>query len=148
MTIHDRFDCQTDDEMSLIAEAMAEGGKALSQTESYRVSPARAGMDPGIDTDAHPRGGFPRTRGDGPVMSGYRLVVSEFPPHARGWTRNQSIGCHRRQVPPHARGWTRRMLRLRRWVRVSPARAWMDQRDLTNPQGRPGFPRTRGDGPA
>ncbi len=37
MTIHDRFDCQTDDEMSLIAEAMAEGGKALSQTESYRL---------------------------------------------------------------------------------------------------------------
>ena len=37
MTIHDRFDCQTDDEMNLIAEAMAEGGKALSQTESYRL---------------------------------------------------------------------------------------------------------------
>ena len=37
--------------------------------------------------------GFPRTRGDGPC-AGRRTDTpnSEFPPHARGWTRS---GAHR-----------------------------------------------------
>ena len=37
-----------------------------SRLSSYRVSPARAGMDPAHLTPAPFSGGFPRTRGDGP----------------------------------------------------------------------------------
>ena len=71
--------------------------------------------------------GFPRMRGDGPVVwcVDERGVV--FPPHARGWTAFGKAG-----VGP---------------VRVSPACAGMDPLLRPVHSGDPGFPRMRGDGP-
>ena len=51
--------------------------------------------------------GFPRTRGDGPLEEIIRVGVTEFPPHARGWTRRLSA--------------------IKRDLVVSPARAGMDR---------------------
>ena len=53
------------------------------------ASPARAGMDPdpGDIPIVVPR--FPRTRGDGPALSGTYDREASLPPHARGWTEDQ-----------------------------------------------------------
>ena len=51
-----------------------------------RVSPAHAGMDPGRPSGVRVEPCFPRTRGDGPVVSIPSTVSSTFPPHTRGWT--------------------------------------------------------------
>ena len=71
--------------------------------------------------------GFPRTRGDGPVLSLFAGGYITFPPHARGWTLPLVVGAGA--------------------AIVSPARAGMD---LIKPEGGltfECFPRTRGDGP-
>ena len=71
---------------------------------------------------------FPRTRGDGPLQGLIRNRPTQFPPHARGWTREgQDLRV----------GW-----------RVSPARAGMDRLAWAARGVSSGFPRTRGDGPA
>ena len=100
---------------------------ALLITMIVVVSPARAGMDPGIEPHEKRGRCFPRTRGDGPWCSRPPAPVSRFPPHARGWTLGSSL--------------------TKSAVGVSPARAGMDPRwaCLRNTLTR--FPRTRGDGP-
>ena len=92
-----------------------------------RVSPARAGMDPPAAPVGHRADGFPRTRGDGPLVHGELGYLAMFPPHARGWT----------------------VLFLFRRIRrvVSPARAGMDRTDSRSEGSPVCFPRTRGDGP-
>ena len=52
----------------------------------YMASPARAGMDPRTGRRCGGRHGFPRTRGDGPLVVTAIGVEGELPPHARGWT--------------------------------------------------------------
>ena len=154
-----------------------------------RVSPARAGMDPGGPARHSRRDRFPRTRGDGPSTNGPIQRGSAFPPHARGWTRHVGLRHHgdavsparagmdrarRRQnrrltsfprtrgdgpdsttcpfsrnwFPPHARGWTCHPCPRRHSGQVSPARAGMDRTEQSPQSPAPGFPRTRGDGPA
>ena len=99
----------------------------LSAAHVEHASPARAGMDRHGPAGASRRGGFPRTRGDGPGLNMEQKMDLLLPPHARGWTR-ASNGRSRGE-------------------RASPARAGMDRRP-TEPLARSGsFPRTRGDGP-
>ena len=134
----------------------------------HGVSPARAGMDPGLPpTFHHPSG---------------------FPPHARGWTQTRLSRCGRavvsparagmdpprparsprhrcfprtrgdgpdrgaaidppRWFPPHARGWTVASSSRARDRTVSPARAGMDRSRQPFAASFARFPRTRGDGP-
>ena len=94
---------------------------------STGVSPARAGMDLRPPTSSPWRGGFPRTRGDGPRTDTGKDGKRQFPPHARGWTCSWSGG--------------------RRTRKVSPARAGMDRWRWCPGCARRSFPRTRGDGP-
>ena len=95
--------------------------------EPGTVSPARAGMDHDGRHDGNDGRGFPRTRGDGPLIPVTLHIVSRFPPHARGWTL-----VHRERIQP---------------LGVSPARAGMDRLTCELPGTRRSFPRTRGDGP-
>ena len=55
--------------------------------QGSEVSPARAGMDRRWSAPAARQYGFPRTRGDGPLISRCAIGRYAFPPHARGWTR-------------------------------------------------------------
>ena len=92
------------------------------------VSPAHAGMDRYSSRLATTWAGFPRTRGDGPQVTGLQAQVDTFPPHTRGWTllslpRLRSEG-------------------------VSPAHAGMDRRAAPIGRFRRGFPRTRGMDPS
>ena len=48
--------------------------------------------------------GFPRTRGDGPLEKGAPQATKLFPPHARGWTREQPEHRDRGQVSPARAG--------------------------------------------
>ena len=49
-------------------------------------SPARAGMDPTIESTDQDGTSFPRTRGDGPWKKEVVGAIAGLPPHARGWT--------------------------------------------------------------
>ena len=91
------------------------------------VSPAGAGMDPSVPRRRARSGGFPRRRGDGPVMRDALLRRGEFPPQARGWT----------PLPPSSTATTS----------VSPAGAGMDPRTAPSRPASTRFPRRRGDGP-
>ncbi len=93
----------------------------------HRVFPARAGMDRVVVRQRDKRGGFPRTRGDGPARRLSTRVGARFSPHARGWTG------HQRARPAG--------------VQVFPARAGMDRRYRPRRTCPASFPRTRGDGP-
>ena len=86
----------------------------LDKYRDHQVSPARAGMDlsecvldhgalrlrfprtrgdgpfPSSDVAHRCRSGFPRTRGDGPVARHTRDTELMFPPHARGWTPEET----------------------------------------------------------
>ena len=57
------------------------------------VSPARAGMDRRSKPGKARGTRFPRTRGDGPATPDDIRTLTEFPPHARGWT------CYDSSVP-------------------------------------------------
>ena len=89
--------------------------------------PAHAGMDPApAPGSSHPQG-LPRTRGDGPVTSGYRLLLARASPHTRGWTR-VAAGLA--------------------WLAGGfPAHAGMDPRPAQGEREPGRLPRTRGDGP-
>ena len=50
-------------------------------------SPAPAGMVPRGKESRTRRGGFPRTRGDGPVTPAAAMSSGTVPPHPRGWSR-------------------------------------------------------------
>ena len=100
---------------------------AVRRVRPPKVSPACAGMDPGIGLQLRTPAGFPRMCGDGPgvtLISGSNL---EFPPHVRGWTRPTSSTT--------------------RPSRVSPACAGMDRMDAFQAAPRTRFPRMCGDGP-
>ena len=71
--------------------------------------------------------GFPRTRGDGPIITTAGNLIAEFPPHARGWT---GFPCQVDYL-----------------YAVSPARAGMDLCTGRERSSGARFPRTRGDGP-
>ena len=72
--------------------------------------------------------GFPRPRGDGPVLSGRRSGGRRVSPPTRGWTRpDDLLGNGRRGFPAHA---------------------GMDRKRGTDISRRPRFPRPRGDGPS
>ena len=91
------------------------------------VSPAHAGMDPGLRSTRRKPSSFPRTRGDGPQTGSLVRKLRGFPPHTRGWTlESHSSGCG---------------------MGVSPAHAGMDPRYSSTSAKRQRFPRTRGDGP-
>ena len=99
----------------------------MGSSQWGKVSPARAGMDPQSADHLTITLGFPRTRGDGPTVSGPLDHHAGFPPHARGWTliiRPGNVA-----------------------VPVSPARAGMDLLCLEQLAEPSRFPRTRGDGP-
>ena len=91
------------------------------------VSPARAGMDPSHSVGSVESIRIPRTRGDGPRSRRSSSWRSVYPPHARGWTHNVTIGRARNTV--------------------SPARAGMDPARRSSAAPCSGIPRTRGDGP-
>ena len=91
------------------------------------VSPAGAGMDLKGKGRARQGRGFPRRRGDGPVMSAAVSRSGRFPPQARGWTYPTQDGFSGGSV--------------------SPAGAGMDRRRHRDLWSRGGFPRRRGDGP-
>ena len=91
--------------------------------------PAHAGMDP-VDVacpDLH-YFGFPRPRGDGPLLLVGVLIAS--------------------LVSPPTRGWTLRRRRDGLLVRGFPAHAGMDRARRGVQRCRQRFPRPRGDGPA
>src|SRR5690606_27492290 len=98
-----------------------------SFADARRLSPARAGMDPIADSIAATDITLPRTRGDGPQPPGCPGRQRHSPPHARGWTCDESgdFGC----------------------VVLSPARAGMDPGTPFAPRTTLTLPRTRGDGP-
>ena len=58
----------------------------LRLVRDARCGPALAGMDPLLRPVYSGDARFPRTRGDGPPLSGMSGSRSWFPPHARGWT--------------------------------------------------------------
>ena len=72
-------------------------------------------------------GGFPRRRGDGPVLGHVRPYRETFPPQARGWTFVSMSHADSRPV--------------------SPAGAGMDRAEDAWEGFSRGFPRRRGDGP-
>ena len=72
--------------------------------------------------------GFPRTRGDGPAAGAGHVRGVPVSPHTRGWTRPRPAG------PFACTGF--------------PAHAGMDPSRRRQLSRRPGFPRTRGDGPS
>ena len=101
----------------------------MASSVSHKVfaSPARAGMDPSRTLSSICKSGFPRTRGDGPMLAIQTMIDEMFPPHARGWTlppHPQRFGF---VVPPHARGWTLLSGYRSSLQCVSPARAGMDR---------------------
>ncbi len=91
------------------------------------ASPARAGMDRGVDGVHAADLRFPRTGGDGPYYTTFIAQPAELPPHGRGWTAVVVTGLSE--------------------ATASPARAGMDRRGRHGPVGSHGFPRTGGDGP-
>ncbi len=106
-------------------------GDGPSGRAQHRVSPARAGMDPGSRVTPARAGMDPQHCRVSPARAGMDRLVQRptmlrFPPHARGWTLATNGRSVHGRFPPHARGWTRRV------TCASPARS---------------FPRTRGDGP-
>ena len=89
--------------------------------------PAHAGMDPRRQARGTPRFRIPRTCGDGPSAGGPVAALSADSPHMRGWTRvHGAFGRVHRGFPAHA---------------------GMDPRSRSAGAGRPGIPRTCGDGP-
>ena len=94
---------------------------------SLGVSPAHAGMDPGIWVKERYVDGFPRARGDGPHPHEYFRFAPAFPPRTRGWTP-------RLPMPSVSKD-------------VSPAHAGMDPHSFYVLPFVCGFPRARGDGP-
>ena len=50
------------------------------------VSPARAGMVPGLPPVRGGWAGFPRASGDGPELAQLLNLLDEFPPRERGWS--------------------------------------------------------------
>ncbi len=137
---------------------------------SVMLSPARAGMDLHAPT-ADTRQPLPRTRGDGPGMDPVaELRPGRSPPHARGWTRDDSGGSvHPVGLSPARAGMDPVHSRRRRPRPLSPARAGMDpsasvhlSQCWRSPPHTRGWtlvkwfvgvelralPRTRGDGPA
>ena len=89
--------------------------------------PAHAGMDPEGAVRPGVGRGFPRTRGDGPAAA----VAAETRP----------------AVSPHTRGWTPEHAARDDLGEGFPAHAGMDRGHGNGRHRRPGFPRTRGDGP-
>src|ERR1700678_823771 len=100
----------------------------VQRSSSIRgVFPARAGMVRSRARGSYRAGGFPRTRGDGPVHWPSEWSQWLFSPHARGWSVVVIGTDIANGVFPARAG----------MVRQTPhPRAWL-----------PGFPRTRGDGP-
>ena len=90
-------------------------------------SPAPAGMVPDPLGFCGLRYGFPRTRGDGPVLAVVTEPFVVVPPHPRGWSLAERLGLHQATGSPAPAG----------MVRIMPAHAAAPMR----------FPRTRGDGP-
>ena len=115
--------------MSLVVPPHPRG---WSQTEQEIAgagfgSPAPAGMVPIRKLETLYAHGFPRTRGDGPIISCFSLMGNAVPPHPRGWSHPER---DRADVD-----------------RGSPAPAGMVP-GCTRPWATcGGFPRTRGDGP-
>ncbi len=107
----------------------ARGSTAYScrASDSHPVSPACAGIDRGWLASGRCGGGFPRMRGDRPILRTRIVVRSQFPPHARGST-----------LVIHASA---------RIHVVSPACAGIDQRRDWAAWIGVGFPRMRGDRP-
>ena len=93
-----------------------------------RVFPTRVGMDRRPILGQRRSGGFPHTRGDGPVFLGGFAEFEEFSPHAWGWTVD--VG------------------EVGDLLSVFPTRVGMDRPLLTASTVRFRFPHTRGDGPA
>ena len=89
--------------------------------------PAHAGMDPHHGGDPRPGDRLPRTRGDGPQAANRATRVVEASPHTRGWTLLAAVDGQADAG--------------------FPAHAGMDPHFRLPPAGRPGLPRTRGDGP-
>ena len=92
-----------------------------------RGFPAHAGMDPKRQGLTKYEPGFPRPRGDGPLVDQAAVASEAVSPPTRGWT-----------VSPR---W------VRRTIRGFPAHAGMDPGAGPSITRRPGFPRPRGDGP-
>ena len=91
------------------------------------ASPAHAGMDRTQAARPSQSARFPRTRGDGPILSvGYGF---------------------QHLLPPHTRGWTASLCHDGKPFFASPAHAGMDPAVYGARDYRECFPRTRGDGP-
>ena len=78
--------------------------RSVADAQIANVSPARAGMDPAHLTPAPFSGGFPRTRGDGPLVRDRARRELPFPPHARGWTPAPKVVNPRHTVSPARAG--------------------------------------------
>ena len=99
--------------------------KQLTDEQGF---PAPAGMDPRQPRRWLPRGGIPRTRGDGPGRWDRGAGAPADSPHPRGWTGVGRDHGRRRQG--------------------FPAPAGMDPEQGAPVRRHQGIPRTRGDGPA
>ena len=97
------------------------------RSRRHRGFPAHAGMDPKRLCRWPSPDRLPRTRGDGPMSARLR--------------------ARRREASPHTRGWTRGVRGEGRTSPGFPAHAGMDPPPRRSRRGRPGLPRTRGDGP-
>ena len=133
------------------------------------ASPAHAGMHPGRSFRGRACGGFPRTRGDAPVLTTGAQTLIELPPHTRGCTAVQAGAAHQHLASPAHAGMHRGAGRCGApapgfprtrgdapwwyaayslFVPASPAHAGMHRRTPARHTGTPGFPRTRGDAPS
>ena len=99
----------------------------ITELETRRGSPAHAGMVPGDDDEWGDVFGFPRPRGDGPVLENAPLFSYVVPPPTRGWS------VERRELEAGGAG--------------SPAHAGMVPGVRPCARSRARFPRPRGDGP-
>ncbi len=112
------------------------------------VSPAHAGMDPGLWFAASQSLSLPRPRGDGPHPTPETSCRLRLPrPRGDGPPETTPIRSPRRSPPP-TRGWTLGGREATVREIVSPAHAGMDPRVAKSSHSSHSLPRPRGDGPA
>ena len=132
-------------------------GWTVSQLEAIKLLfgfPAHAGMDPIQAALNPPEGGFPRPRGDGPLVDGKWDEQELVSPPTRGWTSEPNTtlaepnGLPSDVVSPPTRGWTVEARLFQLYQSGFPAHAGMDPCSTRFQHYADGFPRPRGDGPA
>ena len=107
-------------------------------------SPAHAGMDPSVPGRCAGSPRLPRTRGDGPDVSGQDLGAIQAPPHTRGWTLHRGRRIDGPPGSPAHAGMDPWATSRGRFPSRLPAHAGMDPRVEDDGREPRGSPHTRG----